>query len=116
MIYADDIPNDKEAFDPAYNEEGEGEDDMLLGDTGESLIVRKIFLTPKREDEEDWLRTNIFHTSCAIKGSLQDDHGQRELRERRHLGNSYQIVLVNEEAPTTLQIVMVQESCENVVT
>jgi hypothetical protein len=38
----------------------------LYGDGYETLVVRKSLLTIKDDFEEDWLRTNIFHTTCTI--------------------------------------------------
>jgi hypothetical protein len=40
--------------------------DILYGDGNETLVVRKSLLTPKDNFEEDWLRSNIFHTSYTI--------------------------------------------------
>lgn len=30
----------------------------------------KTLLTPKQENEVDWLHTNIFYTTCNIEGSV----------------------------------------------
>jgi hypothetical protein len=42
------------------------EDEILYGDGKETLVVRKSLFAPKGDSEEDWLRTNIFHTTCTI--------------------------------------------------
>lgn len=34
------------------------------------LIIKKTLLTPKDTREEDWLRTNIFYTTCNIGGRV----------------------------------------------
>jgi hypothetical protein len=47
-------------FDDGNNEE------ILYGDGHKTLVVRKSLLAPKDDSEEDWLRTNIFHTTCTI--------------------------------------------------
>ena len=45
----------------------EGNDgDILYGDGNKTLVVRKSLLTPKDDSEEDWFKTNIFHTICTI--------------------------------------------------
>ena len=45
----------------------EGNDrDILYGDGIETFVVRKNLLTPKDDSEDDWLRSNIFHTTCTI--------------------------------------------------
>lgn len=42
LINNDDMPDNEEALDPTYDEDNKGEDDyMFLGDTDESLIIRK---------------------------------------------------------------------------
>ncbi|KAE8669996.1 putative Quercetin 3-O-methyltransferase 1 [Hibiscus syriacus] len=41
-------------------------DDVLYGDGHETLVVRKSLLTSKGDSGDDWLRTNIFHTTCTI--------------------------------------------------
>ena len=33
-------------------------------------MIRKTFLAPKLNYEEDWLRTNIFYTTCSIGGRV----------------------------------------------
>jgi hypothetical protein len=38
----------------------------LYGDGNETLVVIKSLLAPKGDSEEDWLRMNIFHTTCTI--------------------------------------------------
>lgn len=57
-------------------------------------------LTPRPEDEEDWLRTNIFHTSCTIKDKVCKvivDSGSCEnvISQRSH----HQTELANRKAP-----------------
>jgi hypothetical protein len=38
----------------------------LYGDGNETLVVRKSLLTPKGDCEEDWLKSNIFYTTCTL--------------------------------------------------
>ncbi|XP_022842142.1 uncharacterized protein LOC111365867 [Olea europaea var. sylvestris] len=54
----------EEVGEPVYDD-GEDED-VLYGDGQEILVVRKILLTPKGDSGDDWLRTNVFHTTCTI--------------------------------------------------
>lgn len=54
--------------EPVYDTEQE--DEILYGDVGESLVIRKALLLPKEEPNEDWLRNNIFHTTCTIEGKV----------------------------------------------
>uniref|UniRef100_A0A2N9ELD0 Protein kinase domain-containing protein n=1 Tax=Fagus sylvatica TaxID=28930 RepID=A0A2N9ELD0_FAGSY len=37
------------------------------GEVGLMLVTRKTLLTPKMEDDTEWLRGNIFYTTCSIK-------------------------------------------------
>ena len=56
-----------------------GED--LEGEVGLMLVTRKTLLTPKMEDDTEWLRGNIFYTTCSIKDracSLVIDRGSCE--------------------------------------
>ncbi|VFQ88052.1 unnamed protein product [Cuscuta campestris] len=66
---------------PVYDDYAE--DDVLYGDGRENLVVRKSLLAPKDDSKDDWLRTNIFHTTCTIGGKTD---GQTEV-VNRSLGN-----------------------------
>lgn len=50
--------------DPIYDD-GDDEE-VLYGDENVTFVVKKSLLTPKDYSKEDWLRTNIFHTTCMI--------------------------------------------------
>jgi hypothetical protein len=54
----------EEIGDPLYDEDGDEE--VLYGDGQETLVIRKSLLTPKGDSRDDWLRTNIFHTTCTV--------------------------------------------------
>jgi len=54
----------EETGDPLYDEDGD--EDVLYGDGQETLVIRKSLLTPKGDSGDDWLRTNIFHTTCTV--------------------------------------------------
>ncbi|XP_062162029.1 uncharacterized protein LOC133869072 [Alnus glutinosa] len=50
--------------DPIFDDSNDEE--ILYGDGHKTLIVRKNLLAPKDDSEEDWLKTNIFYTTCTI--------------------------------------------------
>ncbi|XP_030468431.1 uncharacterized protein LOC115687086 [Syzygium oleosum] len=51
-------------------EESAGDEQIVHADSSEFLMVRKIFLVPRDETGDGWLRTNIFHSTCTIKGKV----------------------------------------------
>uniref|UniRef100_A0A2N9F7T1 RNA-directed DNA polymerase n=1 Tax=Fagus sylvatica TaxID=28930 RepID=A0A2N9F7T1_FAGSY len=65
------------SWDPDVVEIGEDSE----GEVGLMLVTRKTLLTPKMEDDNEWLRGNIFYTTCSIKDrvcSLVIDGGSCE--------------------------------------
>ncbi|KAK0582387.1 hypothetical protein LWI29_025033 [Acer saccharum] len=44
--------------------------ELVKGDSGTMLVVRKICFTPKGENDAQWLRHNIFQTTCTIGGKV----------------------------------------------
>ncbi|XP_050233263.1 uncharacterized protein LOC126681757 [Mercurialis annua] len=55
--------------DPVYGS-GEGlEEEVASGDTGVALVLRRDCLTPKAADE-NWMRSNIFQSTCTILGKV----------------------------------------------
>jgi len=54
----------EEIGDPLYDEDGD--EDVLYGDGQETLVIHKSLLTPKWDSGDDWLKTNIFHTTCTV--------------------------------------------------
>nr|GEU53554.1 transposon Ty3-I Gag-Pol polyprotein isoform X1 [Tanacetum cinerariifolium] len=59
------------AVKPRYDEDGESnEDNLVYGDSGQMLVIRKSLLLPKEEEKDEWLRSNIFHTTCTIKDKV----------------------------------------------
>jgi hypothetical protein len=48
----------------------DGDEDVLYEDGQETLVIRKSLLTPKGDSGDDWLRTNIFHTTCTVTGKV----------------------------------------------
>ncbi|KAE8663201.1 putative Quercetin 3-O-methyltransferase 1 [Hibiscus syriacus] len=54
----------EEIGEPVYD--SDETDDVMYGDGHETLVVRKSLLNPKGDSGDDWLRTNIFHTTCTV--------------------------------------------------
>ena len=59
----------EEDMDPQIEEEDVVNEDLVDGDTGTLLMVRRTCLAPKT-DEENWLRNNIFQSTCTILGKM----------------------------------------------
>lgn len=58
--------------EPIYDEEtfDHGDfDEQVQGDTGVALVIRRNCLVPQVVNES-WLRTNIFRTTCTIRGKV----------------------------------------------
>ena len=45
------------------------DEDVVTGDVGTALVVRRSCLTPRAGNDE-WLRNNIFQSTCTIKGKV----------------------------------------------
>jgi len=58
----------KETRNLVYDKDGD--EDVLYGDGQETLVIRKSLLTPKGDSGDDWLRTNIFHTTCTVADKI----------------------------------------------
>ena len=55
---------------PVYDEEEqEYAEELVEGDVGLNLVVRRSCLTP-RAPEDDWLRNNIFQSTCTVLGKV----------------------------------------------
>nr|GEU61740.1 putative reverse transcriptase domain-containing protein [Tanacetum cinerariifolium] len=54
---------------PIYDEEPEYEEEYVSRDVGVNLVVRRSCLTPKA-DGDDWLKHNIFQSTCTILGKV----------------------------------------------
>nr|KAJ0225478.1 hypothetical protein LSAT_V11C100042380 [Lactuca sativa] len=57
---------------PVYDEEHKCEEEVVTGDVGVNLVVRRSCFTPKVVGD-DWLKHNIFRSTCTIgKGSCDN--------------------------------------------
>ena len=54
---------------PMFDGTDEGNEKVLEGDTGPALVVIQICLTP-RANRDEWLRNNIFQSTCTIQGKV----------------------------------------------
>ncbi|GJT71687.1 putative nucleotidyltransferase, ribonuclease H [Tanacetum coccineum] len=73
-LFADPEGDDDAAYEeyeeaPVYDEEPECEEEFVSGDMGVNLVVRRSCLTPKA-DGDDWLKHNIFQSTCTISGKV----------------------------------------------
>lgn len=64
LIEEDVVGELEEGGEPVYDDDEDEE--VLYGDGHETIVVRKSLLTPKSDSEDDWLRTNVFYTTCTI--------------------------------------------------
>jgi hypothetical protein len=69
------VENEDEYFDNGHeavydNYEDEYPEEILNGDRGEALIVKRTCYAPRIEDNDRWLRHNIFHSTCTIGGKV----------------------------------------------
>ncbi|GJS79658.1 putative reverse transcriptase domain-containing protein [Tanacetum coccineum] len=75
-----------------YDEEPECEEEYVSGDVGVNLVVRRSCLTPKA-DGDDWLKHNIFQSTCTISGKWLKKGGEVTVSKRVHIlfsmGNTY---------------------------
>nr|GEU45589.1 hypothetical protein [Tanacetum cinerariifolium] len=63
--YEDEV---KYTLEPRYDMDDEGnEENLVYGDSGQMLVIRKSLLLRKIKESGDWLRNKIFHTACTIK-------------------------------------------------
>ncbi|GJZ45166.1 reverse transcriptase domain-containing protein [Tanacetum coccineum] len=71
--YTSATPN-SEDFGPVFDEYGDeveenvvGQEEITYADSGEALVVRRTLSTVLENEDESWLRHNIFHTKCTCK-------------------------------------------------
>jgi hypothetical protein len=61
-----------EEQDATFDEDGEGEEAFLSGDaeSGPLFMVRRVCFTPRKAEDEDEQRHNLFHSRCTIGGKV----------------------------------------------
>ncbi|XP_031404486.1 uncharacterized protein LOC116213611 [Punica granatum] len=59
----------EEAEYPEFDSEEVVEEEVMIGDTGTALVIKRSCLTPKVVDD-NWLRHNIFQSMCTILGKV----------------------------------------------
>ena len=50
--------------------DAEEEEKYVQGDDDPLLVIRKACFTPRKSEGEDWLRSNIFQTTCTMEGKV----------------------------------------------
>ncbi|KAH9686841.1 hypothetical protein KPL70_014533 [Citrus sinensis] len=58
------------AIEPTFDSSGSAQSVEEHSDSGPMLIVNRAFFTPKGQDNDKWLRQNIFQTTCTIGGKV----------------------------------------------
>ncbi|KAK0593480.1 hypothetical protein LWI29_037374 [Acer saccharum] len=69
-----DAEEEQEEFDepdtePVFDGTEITEEERLEGDFGPLLVARRSCLAPRSTDD-DWLRTNVFQSTCTIEGKI----------------------------------------------
>ena len=55
--------------EPVFDDNDEGDVEILEGDTGPALVVRRMCLA-SHGNRDEWLRNNIFQSTCTIQGKV----------------------------------------------
>ena len=55
--------------EPVFDGTNEGDEEVPEGDTITTLVVKRACLTPRANGAE-WLRNNIFQSTCTIYGKM----------------------------------------------
>jgi Retrotransposon gag protein/Zinc knuckle len=71
-IIEEPLEEEQAYFDsPPIFDEAADEEDVIYGDTGERLVIRRVLNSSPVQDDV-WLRNNIFHTRCTSHGKVCD--------------------------------------------
>ncbi|TXG53757.1 hypothetical protein EZV62_019013 [Acer yangbiense] len=60
----------EEDSDEDEYENEEVAEDVTYGDKGASLVIQRSLSVVREEEEEDWVRKNVFHTKCTSHGKV----------------------------------------------
>ena len=55
---------------PVFDDEQPNEEEILTGNIGVKLVVRRSWLTLKSVTDDAWFRSNIFQFTCTILGKV----------------------------------------------
>jgi hypothetical protein len=63
---------DGEEHDMEFDEDGEAEEELVSGDaeTSPMFMVRRVCFTPRKAEDKDDQRHNLFHSRCTIGGKV----------------------------------------------
>jgi hypothetical protein len=92
-----------------FDDYGDVEEELITGDSGPSLMVRRICLTPRKTEGDDEQRHNLFHSTCTIGGKvckLIIDGGSCE---NMVVEEAIQKLALDTETPHTISLGMAQE-------
>lgn len=72
FIEFEDYVEEQEGYEqePQFDATGEDEEQLVQGDDGPLLVIRRACFTPRKGDDNDWLRNNIFQSTCTIGGKV----------------------------------------------
>lgn len=72
FIESEDYVEEQEGYEqePQFDATGEDEEQLVQGDDGPLLVIRRACFTPRKGDDNDWLRNNIFQSTCTIGGKV----------------------------------------------
>ncbi|KAH9751433.1 hypothetical protein KPL71_014293 [Citrus sinensis] len=80
------------AEEPTFDSSGSAQSIEEHGDSGPMLIVNRAFFTPKDQDKDNWLRQNIFQTTCTIGGKSKPiAYFSEKLNEAKARYNTYDV-------------------------
>ncbi|KAF8049532.1 hypothetical protein N665_2185s0001 [Sinapis alba] len=70
-LVLDDGTEEQDVYDSQEEDDQDGDNTVshTAGDTGRLLVLRRACLTPVAQDNQ-WLRTNIFRSTCTIKDRI----------------------------------------------
>ena len=54
---------------PIFDDTKEADEEVLKGNTGPTLVMSRMCLTP-HANEDEWLCNNIFQSTCTIQGKV----------------------------------------------
>ena len=56
--------------DPVYDDNDEVQEEFVEGDTGPMLVVHRACFASREADGDEWLRNNVFQSTCTIGGKV----------------------------------------------